>query len=133
MLLSTNTVDVIELLEKYEKLNIIDKIRLSIIILEGKYISTGHYDDEKLITFLKRMLGKLDPEYNTTIINFAKYTHLILLSARYIEINYMSKKKFSIEMLFSIYEHKFDDEELTKEVNENLNIYDYAYELNLAM
>ena len=133
MLLSSNTLDVIELLEQYEKLDIVDKVRLSIHILEIKYVGTGNFDIDKLIAYLKNLLGKLDPEYNTTITNFAVYKHLLLFSSKYMELNYMAKKKFSVEMLFSIYEYKFDDEKLNKGITENINIYDYAYELNLAI
>ena len=133
MLLSSNTLDVIELLEHYEKLDILDKVRLSIIILELKYFGTGDFNIEKLISFLKELLEMLDPEYKKTITNYSKYKHLMLLSSKYLEINFMAKKKFSVEMLFSIYEHKFDDDSLNKLVTENINIYDYAYNLNLAI
>ena len=53
----------------------------------------------------------------------------IFLSAKYLELTDIEKKKFTIEMLFNIYETNFDDKSINKEINNHLYVYDYCYSL----
>lgn len=82
-----------------------------------------------MIILLKEILNKLDTSYSKTIVNFVKYKHLLFLSAKYLELNEEEKKKFSIEMLFNIYETDFKDKNINKEINNHLYVYEYCYSL----
>ena len=126
MLLDNNTIKVINLLDMFDNLNNIDKIRLAIYILENKNFDTN-FNIKDIIILLKEVLTKLDPNYSKVIVNFAKYKHLLLFSAKYLELNLEEKKKFTIEMLFNIYETDFNDKKINKMINKHLYIYDYCY------
>ena len=128
MLLDSNTKNVIVLLNMFDNLKNIDKIRLAIYLLENKEFDIN-FNIKDMIILFKEILNKLDPNYSKTIVNFAKYKHLLFLSAKYLELNIEEKKKFSIEMLFNIYETDFKDNAINKEVNNHLCIYDYCYSL----
>lgn len=128
MLLDSNTQKVIDLLDIFDNLNNIDKVRLAIYLLENKNFEIN-FNIKVIIILLKEVLNKLDSNYSKTIVNFAKYKHLLFLSAKYLELTEIEKKKFSIEMLFNIYETDFKDKNIKKEINNHLYIYDYCYSL----
>ena len=130
MLLQTNTERVIDLIKKFDKLNNVDKIRLVIHILEHNYFN-NELDTDNIINLLKEILGELDPEYKKVLVNFSRYTTVMLMSGRYLEFSVMEKQKFSVEMLFNIYETDFKDESISTRINNRLNVYDYAYSLNI--
>lgn len=126
MLLSNNTEKVINLLDIYENLSDVDKIRLALYLLENKKINVN-FNIENMIILLKEVLNKLDPSYSKTIVNFAKYKNLLFLSAKYLELTEKEKKNFSIETLFNIFETDFKDKVINKEINKHLDVYDYCY------
>ena len=126
MLLDKNTEKVIDLLDMYDKLSNIDKIRLAIYLLENKNFDIN-FNIKDMIILLKEVLNKLDSNYNKTIVNFAKYKNLLFLSAKYLELTEKEKKNFSIEMLFNIFETDFKDKVINKEINKHLYVYDYCY------
>lgn len=126
MLLDNNTEKVIDLLDMYDKLSNIDKIRLAIYLLENKNFDIN-FNIKDMIILLKEVLNKLDPIYSKTIVNFAKYKNLLFLSAKYLELTEKEKKNFSIEMLFNIFETDFKDKVINKEINKHLYVYDYCY------
>ena len=126
MLLDNNTNKVINLLDMYDNLSNIDKIRLAIYLLENKNFDIN-FNTKDMIILLKEVLNKLDPSYSKTIVNFAKYNHLLFLSAKYLELTEKEKKNFSIEMLFNIFETDFKDKVINKEINKHLYVYDYCY------
>ena len=126
MLLDNNTEKVIDLLDMYDKLSNIDKIRLAIYLLENKNFDIN-FNTKDMIILLKEVLNKLDPSYSKTIVNFAKYKNLLFLSAKYLELTEKEKKNFSIEMLFNIFETDFKDKVINKEINKHLYVYDYCY------
>lgn len=126
MLLDNNTEKVIDLLDMYDKLSNIDKIRLAIYLLENKNFDIN-FNIKDMIILLKEVLNKLDSNYNKTIVNFAKYKNLLFLSAKYLELTEKEKKNFSIEMLFNIFETDFKDKVINKEINKHLYVYDYCY------
>lgn len=128
MLLDNNTNKVIDLLNMFDDLKNIDKIRLAIYLLENKNFDIN-FNIKDMIILLKEVLDKLDPGYSKTIVNFAKYKYLLFLSAKYLELDSIEKKKFSIEMLFNIYETDFKDKTINKEINNHLYVYDYCYSL----
>lgn len=113
MLLDNNTKKVIDLLDMYDNLSNIDKIRLAIYLLENKNFDIN-FNIKDMIILLKEVLNKLDPSYSKTIVNFAKYKNLLFLSAKYLELTEKEKKNFSIEMLFNIFETDFKDKVINK-------------------
>ena len=128
MLLDSNTKKVIALLNMFDNLKNIDKVRLAIYLLENKNFDVN-FNIKDMIILLKEILNKLDTSYSKIIVNFAKYKHLLFLSAKYLELDSIEKKKFSIEMLFNIYETDFKDKNINKEINSHLYVYDYCYSL----
>ncbi len=128
MLLDSNTNKVIDLVDMFDDLKNIDKIRLAIYLLENKNFDIN-FNIKDIIILLKEVLNKLDPSYSKNIVNFSKYKHLLFLSAKYLELTEIEKKRFSIEMLFNIYEIDFKDKSLNKEINNHLYVYDYCYSL----
>ena len=126
MLLDNNTDKVIDLLDMYDNLSNIDKIRLAIYLLENKNFDIN-FNIKDMIILLKEVLNKLDPSYGKIIVNFAKYKNLLFLSAKYLELTEKEKKNFSIEMLFNIFETDFKDKVINREINKHLYVYDYCY------
>lgn len=129
MLLENSTERVMNLVEMIDNLKGIDKVRLAIHLLEESYFSTKY--DEEFITLLKEVLRILDPDSKKVITNFAKYKNLLFISARYMELSLLEKQKFSVEMLFNIFQYDFKNEEINTKINQELNIYDYYYSLNI--
>lgn len=128
MLLDKNSQKVIDLIQKYDNLSDIDKIRLAIYLLENKNFSVD-FNVRDMIILLKHILSILDPSYTKVITNFSKYKHLLFFSAKYLELTEKEKKHFSIEMIFNIYENDFKDKIINDEINKNLLVYDYCYSL----
>ncbi len=126
MLLDNNTKKVFDLIDIYDNLSNIDKVRLAIYLLENKnfYIN---FNIKDIIILLKEVLNKLDSSNSKNIVNFAKYKHLLFFSAKYLELTEKEKKNFTIEMLFNLFETDFKDKIINKEINKHLNVYDYCY------
>lgn len=130
MLLDNNTEKVIDLLNIYDDLNDVDKVRLTIHLLEDLGFKPT-YDINNFIKLLKNVLLILDPESKNVITNFAKYKNLLFISAMYMELSLEEKKMFSVEMLFNIFQYDFKNQEINTKINEQLNVYDYCYSLNV--
>lgn len=128
MLLDENSKKVTDLIQKYDNLSDIDKIRLAIYLLENKNFSVD-FNIKDMIILLKQVLSVLDPNYTKVINNFSKYKHLLFFSAKYLELTEKEKKHFSIEMIFNIYENDFKDKVINDEINKHLLVYDYCYSL----
>ena len=128
MLLDKNSKKVIDLIQKYDNLSDIDKIRLAIYLLENKNFNVD-FNIRDMIILLKQVLNVLDPNYTKVITNFSKYKHLLFFSAKYLELNEKEKKHFSVEMIFNIYENDFKDKIINDEINSHLLVYDYCYSL----
>ena len=126
MLLDNNTKNVINLINNFDNLNNIDKLRLSIYILENKNFDVN-FNTRDIIILLKEVLSNLDSNYGKTIINFSRYKHFLFFSAKYLELSNIEKKNFTVEMLFNIYETDFNDEIINNVINKLLPIYDYSY------
>ena len=128
MLLDKNSQKVIDLIQKYDNLSDIDKIRLAIYLLENKNFNVD-FNVRDMVILLKQILSILDPNYTKIITNFSKYKHLLFFSAKYLELTEKEKKHFSIEMIFNIYENDFKDKVINDEINKHLLVYDYCYSL----
>ena len=76
MLLDKNSKKVIDLIQKYDNLSDIDKIRLAIYLLENKNFNVN-FNVRDMIILLKQVLNVLDPNYTKVITNFSKYKHLL--------------------------------------------------------
>ena len=128
ILLNNNTKKVINIIDDVEKLDGVDKLRLVIYYFEN-LDSTTNYNVDSFIQLLKNILGKLDINYNKVITNFAKYKNLLLILAKNMEFTEEEKKKFSLELLFNIYEYDFKNKNINTEITKGLNVYDYAIPL----
>ena len=128
MLLDKNSKKVIDLIQKYDNLSDIDKIRLAIYLIENKNFNVD-FNVRDMIILLKQVLSVLDPSYTKVITNFSKYKHLLFFSAKYLELTEKEKKHFSIEMIFNIYENDFKDKIINDEINNHLLVYAYCYSL----
>ena len=128
MLLDKNSQKVIDLIQKYDNLSDIDKIRLAIYLLENKNFNVD-FNVRDMIILLKQVLSILDSDYTKVITNFSKYKHLLFFSAKYLELTEKEKKHFSIEIIFNIYENDFKDKVINDEINSHLLVYDYCYSL----
>ena len=126
MLLDKNSKKVIDLIQKYDNLSDIDKIRLAIYLLENKNFSVD-FNVRNMIILLKQVLSVLDSSYKKVITNFSRYKHLLFFSAKYLELTEKEKKHFSIEMIFNIYKTDFKDKIINDEINNHLLVYDYCY------
>ena len=129
MLLDNNTEKVMNLALMVDELKGIDKIRLAIHILEENYFSTEYNAD--FIKLLKEVLEILDPDSKKIITNFAKYKNLLFISAKNMELSLLEKQKLSVEMLFNIFQYDFKNEEINTKINQQLNVYDYCYSMNI--
>lgn len=130
MLLSNNTENVITLVNMVDKLSGIDKVRLAINLFENLGF-VPNYNIDNFIKLFQEILLILDPNSKKVIINFSKYRNLIFISAKYMELSLLEKQKFSIEMLFNIFQYDFNNNEINIKVNNQLNVYDYYYSLNI--
>lgn len=129
MLLDSNTEKIINLALMIDDLKGIDKVRLAIHLLEESYFSTEY--DEKFIELLNEVLEIIDPNSKKVITNFAKYKNLLFISAKYMELSLLEKQKFSVELLFNIFQYDFKNEEINAKINQKINVYDYYYSLNV--
>ena len=126
MLLESNTIKVIKLLHQFDVLSNIDKVRIALYIAENKYFNTN-FNTRDIIILLKQILTILDYKNSKKIRNFSIYKHLLLFSAKYLELSEMEKKQFSIEILFNIYNTDFKNKKINKMIKERLLILDYSY------
>lgn len=76
MLLENNTKKVINLINNFDNLNNIDKLRLSIYILENKKFNVN-FNTRDIIILLKKVLSNLDSNYGKNIVNFSKHKYLL--------------------------------------------------------
>ena len=129
MLLDSNTERIMNLVDMVDDLKGIDKIRLAIHLLEKSNFSTDY--DENFIKLLNEVLEILDPNSKKIITNFAKYKKLLFISAKYIELSLLEKQKFLVEILFNIFQYDFKDKDINNNINQQLNVYDYCYSLNV--
>ena len=130
MLLSNNTENVITLVNMVDKLSGIDKVRLAINLFENLGF-VPNYNIDNFIKLFQEVLLILDPNSKKLITNSAKYNNLLFISAKYMELSLLEKQKFSVEMLFNIFQYDFNHNEINTKVNNQLNVYDYYYSLNI--
>ncbi len=130
MLLSNNTENVITLVKMVDKLSGIDKVRLAIHLFENLGF-VPNYNIDNFIKLFQEIVLIFDPNSKKVIINFAKYENLIFIFAKYMELSLLEKQKFTVEMLFNIFQYNFNNDEINIKINNKLNVYDYYYSLNI--
>ena len=129
MLLDNNTEKVMNLVDMMDNLKDIDKVRLAIHIFEDLGF-TPNYDIKDIIRLLNNILEQLDPNYKKIITNFSKYQNLISISSKYMELEIEEKERFSVEILFNIFQYDFKNKKINEIVNQ-LNVYEYYYSLKI--
>ena len=103
MILYFKSIETLELLKHFKKLKCIDKLRLSIYLLESKYLGLDlDIDKNKEIHELEKRLIELDNSYATTITNFSNYRTLTFLSAKFMELAERDRSTFVLDMLNNI-------------------------------
>lgn len=102
---------------------------MAIHLLEESNFSADY--DENFVKLLKEVLEILDPYSKRVITNFAKYKNLLFISAKYMELSLLEKRKFSVKLLFNIYQYEFKTKKINTKINQQLNVYDYRYSLNI--
>jgi len=95
MLLDKNSKKVIDLIQKYDNLSDIDKIRLAIYLLENRNFNVD-FNVRDMIILLTQILSGLDRNYTKVITNFSKYKHLLFFSDKYLEL---TEKEKNISLL----------------------------------
>ena len=104
MILYFKSMETLELLRYFKKLKCIDKLRLSIYLLESKYIGSDlDIDKNKKIQELEKHLIELDSSYANTITNFSNYKTLTFLSAKFMELAERDRNTFVLEILDNVY------------------------------
>lgn len=73
------------------------------LLIAHKIREKSIFNIKDIIILLKEVLNKLDSSNNKNIVNFAKYKHLLLFSAKYLELTKKEKKNLTIEMLFNLF------------------------------
>lgn len=129
MLLDNNTEKVMNLVDMVDNLKDIDKVRLAIHIFEDLGF-TPNYDIKDIISLLNNILEQLDPNYKKVITNFSKYQNLIFISSKYMELELEEKERFSVEILFNIFQYDFKNKKINEIANQ-LNVYEYYYSLKI--
>lgn len=130
MLLDNNTERIINSVDVIDNFTGVDKIRLAIHIFANLGFS-ANYDIQEIKKLLQEILGIIEPNSKKIITNFSKYKNLLFISAKYMELSLLEKQKFSVEMLFNIFQHDYKNEEINTKINQQLNVYDYCYSLNV--
>ena len=103
MILYFKSMETIKLLKYFKGLKCIDKLRLSIHLLESKYLGSDlDIDKNKEIQTLEKRLIELDSSYATTITNFSNYRTLTFLSAKFMELAERDRNTFVLEMLDNV-------------------------------
>ena len=107
------------------------KTSITVISLAKKGINIPFYNIiEMKEILLKELLEIIEPNSKNVIINFSKYKNLLFISAKYMELSIEEKQKFSVELLFNIFQYDFKNEEINTIINQELNVYEYYYSLN---
>lgn len=125
MLLENNSKKVNTLLEQFNILTNIEKIRLSKEVLENNHINYNFKDE---IDILNHVLELLDPKEKKKIKNFGNYKKLIFIESKYYEFDKTDKRHYIIEILFNIYEEDFDNN-INTIINKHSDIYNLTYKL----
>lgn len=101
MILKCNNKKVINLVKYFETLSFVDKLRLSIDMLENYHVKVKN---DEVLELLKKLLCAVDSEYNKTrFLNLLNYKHWLMVSAQVVELTEKEQKIFMFEVLYNIY------------------------------
>lgn len=106
MILKNNSKEVKNLLKYFETLNIENKLKIFIIVLESDMIKLK-IEKYKLIDILKRILCIFDKNYNKNIIISLEYNMDVFVLAKVMEMNSKEMDNMVFEMFYIIYSYLF--------------------------
>lgn len=106
MILKNNSKEVKTLLKYFETLNIENKLKIFIIVLESDMIKLK-IEKYKLIEILKRILCIFDKNYNKNIIISLEYNMDVFVLAKVMEMNSKEMDNMVFEMFYIIYSYLF--------------------------
>lgn len=90
-----------------------------------------NYNIDNFIKLFQEILLIIDSNSKKTITNFAKYKNLLFISSKYMGLSLLEKQKFTVEILFNIFQCNFDNDEMNIKINNQLNAYNYYYSLDI--
>ena len=101
MILKCDNEKVENLVKYFETLDLADKLRLSIDMLESYHIKVKN---DKILEILKKLLCSDDESYNKTkFLNLLNYKHLLMTFAQVMELAEKEQNVFVFETMFIIY------------------------------
>lgn len=127
MILNDNTNNVIELLDYFDTLTNIDKLRLGIYLIENKQFDID-FDTNIITNILKKALSILDINNSKEITNINNYKHLVFFSAKYIQLTGKEKRNLLAEIIFNIYNNDYNNDNINNIIRDLL-IYEYIYSI----
>ena len=92
------------LINMINDMDIKDKLRLAICISQSKWSGLIYNTKENYEKF-DAMLKEIDEEYRTTLINFAKYKHVMFAMAKLMEMEATEQNKVALYLFNSINMH----------------------------
>ena len=102
MILKNNSEKVMILVRYFETLNIENKLKLFIIVLESNMIKLK-IDKANLIELLKNFLCVFDKNYNKNRMITLEYNMDVFILAKVMEMNETEKENFVFELFYNIY------------------------------
>jgi len=90
----------IEVLRHFKNLSHIDKLRLTIHLLENSNLEINTNNE---LNMLKNQLTELDKTYATVLVNFNKYKHLTVICAMFMETSEIDRNTLTTDILDNIF------------------------------
>lgn len=89
------------LINMINDMNIKDKLRLAICIIQSKWLGLIYNTKENYEKF-DTMLKDIDEEYRTTLINFAKYKLVMFVMAKLMEMETTEQNQVALYLFNSV-------------------------------
>ena len=83
------------LIDMIKEMNIKDKLRLAICMNDSKWL-TLEYEQKEMYNKFDAYLRKIDDEYRTTLINFAKYKIVMFAMAKLMDMESTEQNKVAL-------------------------------------
>ena len=102
MILKNNSEKVIKQIRYIQTLNIVDKLKMTIIVLQSDMIKLK-IDKEKIIDLLQKYLYIFDNTYNKDRMIFFENKMDIFILAQVMEMTEQEKENFVFEIVYDVY------------------------------